>query len=359
MAVFMDLKKAFDTVDNSRLILKVERYGIDTGLLKSYLSDRQQFVNLCDTTSGKKCMSCGVPQGSILGPTLFLIYINDIAEKLPDQQILLFADDTSLIIQDKNKEGLIKKANTQLNSIANWFAINRLTIHPQKTNYMIFQNKNACDYDNKILLGNHHLERVGYGCKETTIKYVGILIDDNLSFKEHALHVHKKISQNLYLISANKNMLPFSTRKLLYNALIRPYMEYGAEIWGSKHIKFMNKLQKKCIRQVIKSHNYISHTNQFFRLLQMPKFHDIVKINSCRLAYKLIHLEEPPGLINTLKLEKHKSERRPNDLKVPLIKQRKFDHLIEYSLANIWNSLPANAKEPCLPHTFKERTKNT
>ncbi len=167
----------------------------------------------------------------------------------------------------------------------------------------------------------------------------------------------QKITQNLHLISANKNTLPFSTRKLLYNSLIRPYLEYGAEVWGNKHIKTINKLQKKCIRHVIKTNNYISHTNNYFRLLQTPKFNDIVKLNTCRLAYKIIHYEEPPGLCNTIELKLQNSKRRQYDI-IPTQKpNQKLEHHVMFKIANTWNSLPEKAKEPCTPYTFKERAK--
>ena len=244
LAVFMDLKKAFDTVNHSRLLLKLQKYGIDPTLLKSYLSERTQYVLLDDTNSEQKPITCGVPQGSILGPTLFLIYINDITEKLADQNILLFADDTSIIFQGKTKEDLIQKTNIQLKKLQKWFEINRLTVHPQKSNFMVFLSKEAPFYDSKICLGDHNLERIGRGCNETSVKYVGIHIDDHLTFREHAAHVQRKITQNLYLLSANKNFLPFETQKLLYNALLRPYLDYGAEIWGRKHLKLINTLQK-------------------------------------------------------------------------------------------------------------------
>ncbi len=152
-------------------------------------------------------------------------------------------------------------------------------------------------------------------------------------------------------------MLPFSTRKLLYNSLIRPYFDYGSEVWGNKHTKLMNKLQKKCIRHVVKSKNYISHTNDYFRLLQTPKFDDIIKLHSCRLVYKIVHLEEPPGLKKTLELKRQNSNRRPYDITPPQKHSQKLDHLIIYKLANIWNSLPSKTKEPCTPYAFKERTK--
>ncbi len=169
--------------------------------------------------------------------------------------------------------------------------------------------------------------------------------------------VQRKITQNLYLLSANKNFLPFETRKLLYNALLRPYLDYGAEIWGRKHLKLINTLQKKCIRHVIKTPNYISHTNDYFRLLNTPKFQDIIKMHTCRLAFKLIHMEEPPGLMQTMNLVMQKSQRRPYDITPPPNTMKKFDHLITHTLATIWNSIPTKIREPCAPHTFKERTR--
>ncbi len=192
LAVFMDLKKAFDTVNHARLLLKMEKYGIDSQLMKSYLNQRQQFVQLGEDKSTRQHISCGVPQGSILGPTLFLIYINDISNSIPDQDILLFADDTSIIFKEKTHEKLIETTNIGLKKLHEWFLCNKLTVHPQKSNFMAFLEKNPTHYDKKILLNDHALERIGKNCAEETVKYVGIYIDEHLNFNNHAKHVCKK-----------------------------------------------------------------------------------------------------------------------------------------------------------------------
>ncbi len=246
------------------LLEKISQYGIDNRLIKSYLQNRHQFTEINSTRSETSKLLCGVPQGSILGPLFFLIFVNDLQHHI-DCTGLLFADDTTLLIHAPDNNELISKTNNVILQAARWFQGNKLTVHPEKTNFMVFNATNRDQLNNKILWGNILLERIGRGQKEETVKYVGIKIDEDLAFKIHTDFVAQKMKQNSYLISCNKNYLPFSTRKLLYNALIRPLMDFGAEIWGHANINLIKKIQKNIIRHVVKSKNFIDHTNQHFR----------------------------------------------------------------------------------------------
>ncbi len=301
IAIFLDLKKAFDTVNHNLLIDKMAQYGIDTPLIKDYLSNRKQFTQIDEAKSDFNTIECGVPQGSILGPLFFLIYVNDLENTAP-MKCLLFADDTTLLVHGKDTEDLIATTNEQINIINNWFQSNKLTVHPEKTNFMAFNIKDRKKLNGKIFWGNTKLQRIGKGEKDETIKYVGVHIDEDLKFKQHGLHVANKIKQNSYLISANKNFLPFTTRKLLYNALVRPHMDFGAEIWGHLNINLIYKAQKKCIRHVMKCKNYISHTNRYFHFLNTLKFPDIVWYHHIRMSFKLIYFKNLIGLSEVLPL---------------------------------------------------------
>ncbi len=336
IAVFMDLKKAFDTVNHKKLLMKIKRYGIPTELIKSYLEQRTQFTTVGDQKSKKEIITCGVPQGSILGPLFFLLYINDIADNTT-MNTLCFADDTTFLVHGQTKEEVITTTNAELEKMAAWFKQNALTVHPAKTKFMVFNGKNKWEYNGKILWDGNQLERVGKGEKEEVMKYVGINIDEDLNFKKHGDLIAKKITQNTHLISCNKNFLPMSTRLMIYNALIRPYLDYGAEIWGSFNVGLITKLQKKCIRHVIKTENYISHTNEFFLKLNTPKFIDIIKYHNCRLAHKLIHLSDPKGLWPDF--PSMKTSRLKEKLQINTPAHNKDSKHTLYALPKIWNTM--------------------
>ena len=145
IGIFIDLSKAFDTLDHEILLDKLNCYGI-RGLanswFQSYLSNRKQFVDIDGTKSNMANISCGVPQGSILGPLLFLIYINAIVNVSEIATLIMFADDTNLFFKDKNLDNLINICNVELHKISNWFRLNKLSLNVRKTNFILFHTRN-------------------------------------------------------------------------------------------------------------------------------------------------------------------------------------------------------------------------
>ena len=191
MCYFLDLAKAFDTVNHSILLKKLKAYGIRGNvykLLESYLSGRSQFVKLDGICSSTVQIKYGVPQGSILGPLLFLIYVND----LPSATkffIKLFADDTFLCAQNKNMKVLEKDVNSELEKVFVWLASNKLTLNISKSKYMIFTNTRKNFHEISVKINKTPLEKC------TKYKYLGIVIDEKLNWKDHIEYVCKKVSK--------------------------------------------------------------------------------------------------------------------------------------------------------------------
>ena len=154
LGVFIDLKKAFDTVNHSVLIEKLNHYGIRCvaeNWIKSYLFGRKQFVNIGEYSSDLIQISCGVPQGSVLGQKLFILYINDICNVSKRLKFILFADDTNILYSDANVHNLISIINHELDKLYTWFSVNKLSLNASKTNYMVFERRKInCDVDIKI-----------------------------------------------------------------------------------------------------------------------------------------------------------------------------------------------------------------
>ena len=262
--VFIDLKKAFDTVDHKILLHKLNHYGFRGVINKwfaSYLQGRTQTTQIDSYISARNDITCGVPQGSVLGPLLFLIYINDIQECSEKLKFYLFADDMNILYADKNLRSLELIVNQELCKLYVWLTANKLTLNIKKTNFIIFSPaQRKFTYQPKIMIfDNKQNKNVALECKEF-IKYLGILIDNNLTWKHHIHHITIKISRTIGLISKLRHLVPKHTLINIYRSLVVPYLSYGLIVWGQARKSYLDKLlklQKRALRFI-----YFSDRNQ-------------------------------------------------------------------------------------------------
>ena len=229
--VFIDLEKAFDTVNHDILLKKLHFYGvrgITNQWFKCYLSNRKQRVKLNAKTSSYLNVTCGVPQGSILGPLLFLIYINDMKNSVKHSTLHHFADDTNLLCSDKNDNILKRKINEDLKLIYVWLCANRLSLNVDKTEFIVFRPPR------KKLLDRFTLKLNGTVLYESTkIKYLGVILDSSLSWKHHIFELRKKLSRAVGILYKMKScMCPKSLLTSLYFALFHSHMSYGILLYG-------------------------------------------------------------------------------------------------------------------------------
>src|SRR6218665_2375474 len=250
IGVFFDISKAFDTVNHDILLSKLDNFGI-RGVVKSwftdYLNNITQFVLVKGVTSITSRITCGVPQGSILGPLLFLIYLNDLTLISSCLKFILFADDTNVILSHRSITKLFEIMNYELLKVADWFNVNKLVLNSGKTNYILFHSVRKKASSNAILINNKPLKQL------ESIKLLGVIIDSHLSWKDHITLITNKISKKLGIISRIKHYLPFHVLLNLYYTLIFPYLSYCNIVWGSNYPSYLLPLvilQKRIIRIV-------------------------------------------------------------------------------------------------------------
>ena len=226
--LFLDFSKAFDTVNHKILLEKLQKYGIRGVPLQwftSYLTNRQQYVRIDNTDSEMLRMTCGVPQGSTLGPLLFLLYINDMPNCSKKLSFRIFADDTNVFYSGKSVSEIEIVMNEEIKKIHNYCATNKLSINFKKTNFMIIGSKQK--KIGKIQIGN--IEQTQY------IKYLGMYIDKHITWEQQIKHVKAKISKNTGIINKLRYYLDLNTLKQLYYTLIYPFINYGLMSWANTY----------------------------------------------------------------------------------------------------------------------------
>ena len=233
---------------------KLEFYGVRGIALdwfKDYLSDRKQYVIFDKTESDSLKITSGVPQGSILGPLLFLIYVNDIVNVSDVLLLLLYADDTNAFLSGRNIDQMINTMNTELEKLVIWLQINKLKLNVKKTHFMIFSSgKRKFHYQNKLIMCGDEIEVV-----EKT-KFLGVIIDTKLNWEDHISYIKKKIAKGIGIISKARKLLNKEMLKTLYHSFIYPYIDYCIEVWGSAsktRFDTIFRLQKKAIRIIMSS----------------------------------------------------------------------------------------------------------
>ena len=341
LSIFIDLKKAFDTVNHDILLQKMNHYGfrgMANTWFKNYLNDRVQFVTANGINSKPCTINCGVPQGSVLGPLLFLIFINDLPNSV-EFFTLLFADDTTFQLSSNNLNSLFAMANVELKKAATWFQVNKLTLNVSKTKYILFRSKNMkVDFsDLKLTIGGENIERIGSNCQTKFFKFVGHHLDEFLSWDFQINHVHGKLASANFAIARVKNFLPRKIRMTLYNSLFRSHMEFGILAYGGVNSSKLHKLrmtQKKCIRNVA-GKNHRSHTDPLFSALNILKFDDLFLYNCSSFMNKYFLNRLPDSFKN--KFPPLAPPNRINGLLVERYKNKFLTQFPAYFLPRIWN----------------------
>ena len=230
VGILLDFSKAFDTVDHDILLTKLSHYGIrGVPLLwfQSYLSNRQQFVAYNGVSSSVKTVKCGVPQGSILGPLLFLIYINDLVNVCSHCLPILFADDTNLFVSGVDMSHISEIVSKELAELSQWLKVNKLSLNLKKTQYMIFSRRKSKDETINIKIDDQSISET------KSSKFLGVYIDNSLNWKTHISYIAGKISRGIGIILKSRKYLTEDSLLTLYYCFIYPFLIYCNHIWGN------------------------------------------------------------------------------------------------------------------------------
>ena len=291
--IFIDLQKAFDTVNHRILLSKLEHYGIRGCALewfRSYLSDRKQYVSVNGSNSNLLSITCGVPQGSVLGPLLFLIYINDLPNVSKKLTFYLFADDTNIYYESKDLLNLIKIVNKELRLVKKWLDANKLSLNIDKTNYIIFHSSSVnVPSRSDIKIGKKHIKRVKF------VKFLGLLLDEHLSWKYHLSELSKKLARTCGMFFKIRNLLPLDVLFCLYNALFLPFLQYGLIVWGQTYASYIDpifKLQKKAVR-AISFQPRMSPSLPIFNDFKLLKLSEIFELRLLTFVFDSINKTSP------------------------------------------------------------------
>ena len=304
--IFIALCKAFDTVNHEILLKKLEHYGIRGKALTwftSYLTNRKQFVFLNGECSESKYITCGVPQGSCLGPLLFLIHINDLPNISEVLHFYLFADDTNIYYEAETVQKLETVINRELRKLDTWLIVNRLSLNIAKTKFLVFHPYNK-PMKQKITFKIHKK-----AISETEyIKYLGIMDDSTLSWNIHIDKISKTISRATGLLYKIRPFVNNKILKMLYYSLVYPHLNYVTEVWGSAdtiHLTRIFIFRKRIVRMLTlndvrqNDFSFPSSSPLFFKL-EIFKIQDLFKVKINMFIYKCLNKNTPINFHNFL-----------------------------------------------------------
>ena len=359
-SIFLDFSKAFDTLNRDILLYKLYRYGIrgpGYDLLSSYLSNRRQFTSFMDTYSSTTDSLWGVPQGSCLGPLLYIIYVNDINYLLESMNLILFADDTTLLVRDLDSELLAVKVNFYLSKIVDWCNFNRLSINALKTKCMLFNVRGYVVP--RFLLNNEEIEVV------TKFQYLGFTLDCRLTHKYHINILISKLKRLKGITYYIRKYLCRSSSFTFYYGMVYSIIRYGILVWGAAIDSGVHKKLEKLHSRIIfnlfavrgDSRNNIKHILKSTELLTIT---DIFRYNACIVIYRMLqenYMSYLRNMVLDLNVAHEYSTRNRRNFLLPIPRTQAIKYNLVYQALHAWNSIPLEIRDKPSLNLFKKSLK--
>ena len=361
-SVFIDLKKAFDTVDHEILCKKLMHYGIRNRELtwfESYLSNRKHFCQVGGIDSGTDHIEIGVPQGSCLGPLLFVVYINDLPSGIQNSTVSMYANDTSLSYKSKDLTLLIEAVNDDLRNLETWLKRNKIPLNVTKTHSMLICSK--CKH--KSIKNSD--ETFGLKIRDKIlnivekIKYLGVQVDQNLDWKEHIKYVASKVSRPIGFLKYAKSLVPSTTLINLYKSIVEPHFRYCCSVWGccsSTEKNRLQRLQNKAAR-LITSSRFDDPSVPLIKGLGWQTIEEMISSETNIMVFKALNDRAPQYLTELFSRNSHRSvhnlRNTSNDLKLPLMKPATGQRCFSFRGAKYWNGLSVESKQAVDLVSFK------
>ena len=352
----LDMAKGFDTIPHRLLLHKLCYYGFDhlaVTWFKSYLSRRTQIVKGFNTVSSPLRISIRAPQGSILGPLLFILYINDLPSIFTDCHCQIYADDTTLYCNASTLDDVQEILQNNLYLCEKWFQANQLTVNSQKSSIILFGKRNNSSFS--VKLNNVELP------VSSEIKLLGVTIDDQLTWKSHIQYLCSKISPKLGLLHRLSRCVPLDYLGYIYNALIQSLFDYGITIWGScckTYLQKLQRLQNRCARIVTGIHDYSVPSASLIHSLKWFNMHQRYEYFVAIFMFKCYNNLLPSRNVNMFKLVNsvHQYPTRSannDDFVLPFPRTEHFKHSILFTGPVVWNKIPKTIKDCIDIYSFK------
>ena len=359
--VFLDFPKAFDTVSHEILLGKLEHYGIrglSNSWFRSYLTDRCQKVKIGSVLSDKNLITCGVPHGNVLGPILFLLYINDIKESSETLYFFLFADDTSTLFCHEDIRCIEKIYNEELQKVSEWLIGNKLSLNVSKSNMVMFRahtKKIRCKLSIKI-----NNETINKKCHT---KYLWMILDNNLTWTQHINYVNLKLSKSIGILCKLRHLVTKQMLRPLYFTFVQPYIDYGLIDWGGANRSTL-ELVRKSIRKAVRILSFQKkecHKDQLFENLKILNFDLYNEFTIGKFMWKLSN-NLLPNCINKLFKSNEVHKHIPgheNDFFLPAINTEIKRRTVTFKGIKIWKKIPSDIKSIPLFSKFKKQLHNS
>ena len=360
--LLLDLKKAFDTVNHSILLRKLQHYGIRGAaynLFASFLTNRFQFVYISNVKSNFMPITCGVPQGSVLGPLLFTLYINDISNCTTCKP-RLFADDTCLMLNNRNLSQLNSNIDEEITTVNNWMIANKLTLNIAKSSVILI-NSNNKNYNNSNAQAYDLPSKL---MSVETAKYLGVTFDNRLSFEKHIHNLVKKLSKAVGILCKVKNFLNSQALLQLYYAIFHSHLQYGLIIWGSTfktYLKKLTTLQNKAVK-IVGGGKYFDHATPYYSKLRILTLVDLLKLEKALFVFKYRSKAPPSAFKNYFSAVYNDRSTRSviqTNYFIPFTKSTMLQRSIKYQGPIVWNSLDLNIKKRNSLKLFKYHLKKS